>query len=329
MQSLAVLMPVYNDWVSLEEMLRRIDVVAAEVEEPLSVLIVNDGSISEPPAISLNDFSCIRHVRYVHLVTNQGHQRAIAVGLVVLAQEDHDAVIVMDSDGEDRPEDIPFLLEEHQRHPDCVIVAQRAARSEGSIFRAFYLLYKFLFWLLTGASIRFGNFCLIPRPFLITIVYRPDLWNHLAATIRRSNIPLIEVPTPRGKRIAGRSTMNFTALVLHGLSGISVYLDLVAIRILLFSVITAVLAGLGIVVAVLVRYLTPLAIPGWATTVVGLLTIIILQAILFSVAVLFTMLNARSRQQIIPAVNAPQFIRSIEVAATQLANTLNPTEPGM
>ncbi len=312
MAFIAILIPVFNDWASLEPLIQHIDAVVGDMQQPVCIVVVNDGSTIDPPALSFPGLHAVQCVRCVHLTTNQGHQRAIAIGLVALASENHDAVIVMDSDGEDRPEDISLLLRQHRACPDHIIVARRAARSEGLTFVAFYAIYKALFWLLTGSEIRFGNFCLIPQRRLANLVYRPDLWNHLAATIRRSRLPLLEVPAPRGKRIAGRSSMNFTSLVLHGLSGVSVYLDLVAVRILLFSLLVAGLATLGIIAAVLVRYLTPLAIPGWATNVVGLLTIVILQSILFSAAVLFGVLNARSRRQIIPAIDASHFIESQE-----------------
>src|SRR5574341_257260 len=312
MESIAILMPVYNDWASLEQVIRRVDACLAEARQPASIVVVDDGSTIDPPAYSFSDLQTVRSVRCLHLAANQGHQRAIAIGLVALAADPYDVVIVMDADGEDRPEDVVMLLERRRARPDHVIVARRARRSEGIIFAIFYGLYKVIFWLLTGSEIRFGNFCLIPRRRLLSLIYQPDLWNHLAATIRRSRLPLLEAPAPRGKRLAGRSSMNFTSLVLHGLSAISVYLDLVAVRILLFSLVVAALAALGIITAVLVRYLTPLAIPGWETTVVGLLTIIIMQAILFSASVLFGVLSARSRRQVIPAVDAPTFIRAQE-----------------
>ena len=47
----------------------------------------------------------------LHLRSNQGHQRAIALGLYHLHEfTDAEAVVVMDGDGEDRPEDLPELL---------------------------------------------------------------------------------------------------------------------------------------------------------------------------------------------------------------------------
>jgi hypothetical protein len=69
----------------------------------------------------------------------------------------------------------------------------------------------------------------------------------------------------RGTRYAGRSKMNFISLFLHRLSAISVYLDVVAAR-----MVTASLAALSFLLVIAIdlvgiRLLTDLAIPGWTT----------------------------------------------------------------
>jgi len=95
-----------------------------------------------------------------------------------------DAVVVMDSDGEDRPSDVAQLIAIFGRHPTSIIVARRARHSEALPFRCFYLLYKALFRTLTGQTINFGNFCIIPKNALGALVHNPATWNNLAAAIK-------------------------------------------------------------------------------------------------------------------------------------------------
>jgi hypothetical protein len=105
----------------------------------------------------------IREIEIIGLACNLGHQRALAVGLVeVCGREGVDAVLVMDSDGEDRPVDIPRMLEEATRRPGHIIYAKRKRRPGLIVFPVWYAFYKAVFRLLTGARIDFGNFCLIP-----------------------------------------------------------------------------------------------------------------------------------------------------------------------
>ena len=78
----------------------------------MSVLIVDDASTEPMPQDwPGQNFSALDSVEVLHLRSNQGHQRAIALGLYHLHEfTDAEAVVVMDGDGEDRPEDLPELL---------------------------------------------------------------------------------------------------------------------------------------------------------------------------------------------------------------------------
>jgi hypothetical protein len=102
--------------------------------------------------------------------------------------------------------------------------------------------------------------------------------------------------------------MKFVDLVLHGLSAISVYTDILAVRLILF--ITAIIAGVvsGGVLLLYVRYFTSLAIPGWATTVAFGLLIILFQALMFLTLVCFLVLGARNARTVVPVRHYRDFL---------------------
>src|SRR5262249_6395913 len=151
-------------------------------------------------------------------------QRAIAVGLVdVAGRADLDGVIVMDCDGEDRPSDAAVLLAASGERPGQIVLAHRSRRSETRVFKIGYFIYKLTFRLLTGHWVSFGNFSVLPAWAVKRLVYMPDLWNNLPSALLRSRIPYSIVPTVRGTRYAGTSKMNLPALIVHGLSAMSVY----------------------------------------------------------------------------------------------------------
>ena len=116
-----------------------------------------------------------------------------------------DAVVVMDSDGEDRPSDVERLLDIWKTKPNGIVVGRRARRSETFVFRFFYVLYKALFRALTGQRINFGNFCLIPRIALQSLVHNPAIWNNLAGAIKRSRLACADMPVDREIRLSGES----------------------------------------------------------------------------------------------------------------------------
>lgn len=310
-----LVVPVYDDWTSLRQLLRSIDAQPGLNRVIFDVFVVNDGSLASPPSTVWYEdrYSHIRSVRLVNLICNLGHQRAIAVGLVMASEEsDSDGVIVMDCDGEDRPEDVPQLIATALSNPDRIVCARRSKRSESLMFRSFYLLYKAMFRLLAGTAINFGNFCYIPRSALHRLGHSPSLWNHLAATLVRSRVPLVRVPTERGRRYAGRSRMDFDGLIALGLSAISVYADIVFVRIMVGMLVVSALTIAGLAIVAAIRLFTELAIPGWASTVFGSLSIVLMQSIIFAAVSAFLLLNSRSAKPVIPMVDAPHFVASTE-----------------
>lgn len=309
----AVVTPVLNDWASLEHVLAALADLRGSIGA-VSVLIVDDGSTAPPDMRSLAHIAPrLDGIEIIRLTCNLGHQRAIAVGLVELAsRRDIDLAIVMDSDGEDRPADVMSLLREHQAHPQAIIVASRAERSEDRAFKALYIAYKAIFRASTGVTIDFGNFCLIPAPLLARLVSRPEIWNHLAATIIRSRTPFRRVPTVRGVRYAGSTTMNLVSLITHGLSGISVFVAEVFVRFLAASSVVVVLCVVAAAISVAMRLFTGLATPGWATTVVGISFVILLQLLTMMTALTFVMLSNRMAAPVIPALHARHYIASID-----------------
>jgi hypothetical protein len=307
---IAVVIPIFDDWAPFSRLLQELSASLADLPLALEVIGVDDGS-SEPFDLSslAVPTGVIRSVEILHLGVNLGHQRAIAVGLVDVARrEDLDGVFVMDCDGEDRPADLPKLFAASRDHPGLIIVAQRAQRSERQSFRMGYAVYKFWFALLTGRRIYFGNFSFIPIACVRRLVFMSEIWNNLPAAILRSRIGHIPISTARGTRYSGQSRMNWVALIAHGLSAISVYIDVVFVRMLFGATILAAIALLGIAAAVAIRFATPLAIPGWTTTVVGVLGLLLMQIAVLIVAMLLLVLAGRNGRPIVPITDACIFV---------------------
>ena len=312
---LALVTPVFDDWESFALLVREIDGVYAKADFSVRVFAVDDGSTVsfDGGSIALAPDGCIIGIEVIHLAINVGHQRAIAIGLADLAERDDiDAVVVMDCDGEDRPADILALVTTARANSDCVVLAKRAKRTESATFRVFYALFKAFFRILTGETVDFGNFSLIPMAGVRRLVHMGDLWNNLPISIMRSRLAFLRVPTARGRRYAGESKMNFMALVIHGMSAMSVFTEVIFVRLLVGSILVAGVTLVGIVIATLIRLTTDLAIPGWATTVVGMLVVVLVQIIsLVAVTALMVLAGRRSRPMI-PRLEAGYLIAGID-----------------
>lgn len=309
-----ILIPQFNDWAALNLLIGQINKdVNAELLRNTSLLIVDDCSSldREEPVAPFAGVSC----EILRLGRNLGHQRAIAVGLSYIASETaYDKVIVMDADGEDAPVGINHLAAASEVKPGAIIIARRTKRQEVWWFKAFYAVYKLLFKLLTGKVISFGNFSLVPRRRLLNLVKVSEIWNNYPGGIIKSRIPYSDVPLERAKRLAGESKMNFVSLVLHGLSAISVLIDVVAVRILIFSL---AMSGIAVAIIFFILFLKLIgnATPGWASTLGTTLLIVMLQSFLISLFLVFVVLQYRTQQHFIPALHYRDFIDDVEVVS--------------
>ncbi len=302
-EPIVVLLPLYNDWESLQLLLVNLDAELARHGIEAQALVVDDGSPDQPgETFCAGLLQSLARVDVLPLRRNLGHQRAIAIGLAYVAQHfESGRVVVMDSDGEDSPQDVPRLLARFDEEGGGKIVfAERTKRSETITFMAFYLLYRWMHLLLTGIHVRVGNFSVIPRARLESLVTVSELWNHYAAAVFKSRQPRCSMPTRRAKRLSGHSRMNFVALVIHGLSALSVFSETIGARLLILNSVVFVLALGGVIATVVLRLGMHVGIAGWATNVVGILLIIMLQTLMLTILFCFGILGGRQGTAFIP-----------------------------
>jgi glycosyltransferase involved in cell wall biosynthesis len=309
-EKITILIPVFNDYESLNWLLGELTKSLYDYKESsFSVLIVDDGSVEKATISKPSLFP----VEVLNLQRNIGHQKAIAVGLAYIRENiTCDKVLVMDADGEDKPEDAPRLLNELKRNPGKIIFAQRQARQEGSGFKFFYRIYKFSFRLLTGKKIAFGNFLVIPKNLLAKLVHYSEIWNHLAGGIIKSALPYSSIPADRGMRYAGKSKMSFHSLLMHGLGAIAVFIETIATRLLIFSLTLIGISLLAILALTGIKLFTNYAIPGWTSTVMSAMLIILLQSFLLSLFTIFLYLSSQSQRKFIPAHHYKDYTGPVE-----------------
>ena len=312
---IVVLIPLFNDWEAADLLLDGLDSAGAKISAPVEVLFIDDGSTQDPPSsFAQRRFKTLQAVDILRLRRNLGHQRAIAVGFVyVYENRPCQAVIVMDSDGEDRPEDIHRLLDRfHSDGASSIVFAARSKRLERLPFRVLYQLYRLIHRLLTGDPVRVGNFSVVPFDCLAKLVVVPEIWNHYAAAVIRSRIRFSSIPIPRARRVAGKSKMNFIGLLLHGLSAFFVYGDIVGARLLVAIALALILEAALIAIGIGVRVAASPNVVSIAIYLAGLLGIILLQAIPIALILVFSVIGSRVSIGFLPLRDCPYFVNSIQ-----------------
>ena len=236
MKKFIILIPIYNDWKSVFQLLENIDLQIAKWDAEVLVLIINDGSTEERTVTELS-FKNIKTVRVMNMKQNQGHARCNAAGLKYLTEkEDFDYVILMDGDGEDRPEELTSLFNKSKENPLKTVTANRIKRSEGSFFKLLYECHKILTYVFTGKLIKFGNYSCLPKEDAARLVKEACIWSSFSGSVTKIISDRVSVPSIRGKRYFGPSQMSFFKLLVHSFSIIAVFKGSVIVRSVLFLI---------------------------------------------------------------------------------------------
>ena len=236
MSKIKILIPVYNDWQSVFKLIENINLEVSKLEDECSVIIINDASTESRPELSVY-LNNLKSIQIINMKENRGHARCNAAGLKYLNEkEEFDYVIPMDGDGEDRPEELSLLIKKIKDYPDTVVTADRVKRSEGFVFKFCYLAHKYLTFVFTGQTIKFGNYSCLPRSTVIQMVNEPATWSSFSGSLAKIEKNRKSVPSIRHRRYFGPSKMSFLNLLKHSLSIIAVFKTTLLIRSILFVV---------------------------------------------------------------------------------------------
>ena len=291
--STVIVTPVFED---SEAAARLFQELAASLGGGIYVVAIDDGSVREPLGIGSIRSAGIDGA-VITLKRNVGHQRAIAVGLSYVEENlsDYQRVIVMDSDGEDLPASIAELVKPLDNESVDIVVAERKSRVETLRFRVFYVVYKWLFRVLSGHNISFGNFMAFKPAALRRLLAMQELWIHVAGCVLASKLRVVRLALDRGPRYTGHSKMNFVGLALHGFRGLMIFAEDVLVRV-----------GMAAVVLKIFSFATP----GWFSVALGILLLVFLQT--GTITLMTLMLTGVVKGNTISFVDYRSFIAGVE-----------------
>jgi len=223
MKKFTILIPVYNDWESLNKLLSNInDKIKSFLNTEFKCVIINDSSTIKNPEIKIP--SNIRSIEIIHMSENKGHARCNAFGIKYLSKNsDLDYVILMDGDGEDRPEELKLLVNKVLVEPNKSVVAKRVKRSEGLLFQSLYYTHKYIALLTTGKLINFGNYSCLTKTDLGILSTKASLWSSFSGSFKKYIKKYNEIDSFRGIRYFGPSQMSLFKLTVHSLSIVAVF----------------------------------------------------------------------------------------------------------
>ena len=223
MKTIIILIPVYNDWESLNKLLSKINENIQFFNKiNFECLIINDASTIQLP--KFHKPSNFQSVEILNMRENRGHARCNAFGIrYIFKNKKFDNLILMDGDGEDRPEEIKSLIGKINENPNLSVVAKRVKRSEGLFFQSLYQLHKFITFVFTGQKVNFGNYSILTRSDVEKLHSKASLWSSFSGCVKKNLNSLNEINSIRGPRYFGPSQMSFMKLIIHSFSIIAVF----------------------------------------------------------------------------------------------------------
>ncbi len=262
--------PVYRDVASFLTLRERLLEVLAESQAgagPVRFVVIDDTAGQDPEIEQLRG---LEELTVLQPPFNLGHQRALVYALRKMLPRiaDDDAVVTLDADGEDRPEDLPRLLAPLHATSGAerkVVLALRTKRRESIGFKVFYRLFRLLFRALTGTTVRSGNFAAMPGSVAKRALLHPTFDLSYSSALLALDMPVEYVPCERGERYRGQSKMTYGKLAMHGLRMLMPFTDRIAVRALGIFVFFGVLGALLALVVVGIKLFTASAVPGWTS----------------------------------------------------------------
>jgi len=222
-ECLSAVVPLLNEKDSLQELYTRLTTVLSSIDLNYELIFVDDGSTDGSTDALRSLASSDPRVKVIILSRNFGQHAALASGL---SQARGDAVVWMDADLQDRPEEIPSLLSRMHEGYD-VVYAVRKKRKD-SLFRRWGS--SFYFWLFrkcSGFSLPIGmsTFRVMSRRFVEAFRGMGEHSRFTAGMMAWLGFSWASQPVLHDERQRGRSAYSLSRLVALSLDGIFSFTD--------------------------------------------------------------------------------------------------------
>ncbi|HRN93667.1 MAG: glycosyltransferase family 2 protein [Chitinophagales bacterium] len=216
---ISIVIPIYNESIILQQLYDRLVSAAPLWKEDYEIILVDDGSQDNSLEQMRKFAEANPHFRILKLSRNFGHQPAISAGIKYAKG---DAVIIMDGDLQDPPEELPRFLAKWKEGYH-VVYAVRTKRKEGFFKK---LAYKVFYRVLARISdieipIDSGDFCIMDRKVVDVLnINMPENIRFVRGLRAFAGFKQIGVEYERAERAGGEVKYTFSKLMKLAIDGI-------------------------------------------------------------------------------------------------------------
>ena len=221
---LSLVVPLYNERPMLPLFFERVLPVLATLDLHWEIVLIDDGSDDGSAQYIRSVIDRRPGVRLVKLSRNFGKEAALTAGL---EHARGDAVIVLDADLQDPPEQIPAMVECWQSGVDVVLMQRRSRAGETAFKRwSAHLFYRLLNRTSrTNIPVDTGDFRLMSRKAVNALLGLKERNRYMKGLFAWIGMPTQVIQYDREPRAAGETKWDYPGLVglaLEGLTSFSI-----------------------------------------------------------------------------------------------------------
>lgn len=216
---ISIVIPIYNEEENLQNLYTRLTNSAPSWKEDYEIVLIDDGSRDSSLTMMRVMAEKDSHVRVIKLSRNFGHQPAISAGI---QEAKGDAIIIMDGDLQDPPEELHRFLDKWREGYE-VVYAVRTKRKEGFFKKLAYSSFYRIMAAISDIEIPLdsGDFCVMDRKVVNVLVHdMPEQIRFIRGMRAYAGFKQIGVTYERAERAAGEVKYTFKKLVQLALDGL-------------------------------------------------------------------------------------------------------------
>ncbi len=281
-EHISIIIPIFNDSKVIPTLYQRLIKVTERNFTKYEIIFVNDGSNDDSIALLTSIAETNENVIVINLTRNFGQSNAIYSGL---ENSSGDIIIIMDSDLQDQPEDIPLLIEALNNSDISVAIACWKSRKEPFIRSVFSKLFNSIINKITGIKrIKgMGMFRAMKRTAVNEILKISESTSYITSIFYWSGIKYIPVELTRDKRYTGQSGYSISKMIRLA-SDIILSYSLFPIRLAsVFGALISIISFIAGLYLVYDKFSGTYKLPGWTSIVVLLLFLFGLQFIFLGI----------------------------------------------
>lgn len=222
---ISIVIPIFNEEENLTQLYTRLTNASPSWKDSYEVVLVDDGSVDQSYSMMKELSERDAHFKIVKLSRNFGHQAAISAGIKTAKG---DAVVVMDGDLQDPPEELHRFLDKWREGYE-VVYAVRTKRKEHLLKKAAYAIFYRILDLISEIDIPLdsGDFCVMDRKVVnVMLQQMPEKIRFVRGLRAFSGFKQIGVKYERAQRAAGEAKYTLKKLIqlaIDGLFGFSTF----------------------------------------------------------------------------------------------------------